>query len=94
MTQITSVAITEFEFPVHDIGLETAAAGVGNMAFVKGNTFTAKRFAIQITNSDGAVGEYVANWVATPSSLGQASMLAPLLLGRNPEHREKIYDDL
>ena len=94
MASISSVSITEFTFTVDDIGLEAAAAGVGNMAYVKGGKFDAKRYAIKITNSDGVAGEYVANWVGTPSSLAQATMLAPLLLGRNPEHREQIYDDL
>ncbi len=94
MTHISSVSITEFTFDVDNIGLETAAAGVGNMAYVAGATFKAKRYAVKVTNNEGVSGEYVANWVGTPSSLAQASMLAPLLLGRNPEHREKIYDDL
>ncbi len=94
MPTIDSVDITEFTFPVENIGLETAAAGVGNMAYVKGATFNARRFAVRISCSDGATGEYVANWVGTPSTLGQVTMLAPLLLGRNPEHREQIYDDL
>jgi L-alanine-DL-glutamate epimerase-like enolase superfamily enzyme len=94
MAKITSVSITEFGFDVRDIGLETAAAGVGNMAYVKGSTFRAKRFAVSIRDSDGARGEYVANWVGTPSTLAQATMLAPLLLGRDPMTREQIYDDL
>lgn len=94
MAHIESIQITEFTFRVENIGLETAAAGVGNMAYVKGAVYEPKRFAVRITDSDGAVGEYVANWVGTPSSLGQAAMLAPNLLGRNPEHREQIYDDL
>ncbi len=94
MSRIESVMITEFKFSVENIGLETAAAGVGNMAYVKGSVIEPKRFAVRITDSDGASGEYVANWVGTPSSLGQVTMLAPLLVGRNPERREEIYDDL
>ncbi len=94
MAKIKSVAFTEFSFPVENIGLETAAAGVGNMAYVKGATFNAKRFAVKITTDDGAAGEYVANWVGTPSTYAQATMLAHLLIGRDPEHREEIYDDL
>ena len=87
MSRIKSVVLTEFEFGVDNIGLETAAAGVGNMAWVKGNRFKARRWAVRITSDDGTTGEYVTNWVGTPSSFGQASMLAPLLVGRNPEHR-------
>ena len=94
MATIKRIEITEFSFEVPDIGLEQAAAGVGNMAYVRGSTFTARRFALRIHSDDGATGEYVTHWVGTPASLAQATMLAPLLLGRNPDHREQIYDDL
>ena len=94
MARITAVTITEFTFTVDNIGLETATVGVGNMAWVKSNKFNATRFAVRIDSDEGATGEYVANWVATPSSFAQAGMLAPLMIGQNPEHREKIYDDL
>ena len=94
MPTISSVSLTEFQFTVNDIGLEQAAAGVGNMAYVKGSSFPAKRFAVRISTDDGATGEYVTHWVGTPASFAQAQMLGPVLLGRNPEHRELIYDDL
>ncbi|MBM3279183.1 MAG: mandelate racemase [Candidatus Handelsmanbacteria bacterium] len=94
MATIRRVEITEFNFEVPDLGLEQAAAGVGNMAYVKGSTFAARRFALRIHSDDGATGEYVTHWVGTPSTLAQATMLAPLLIGRDPDHREQIYDDL
>jgi L-alanine-DL-glutamate epimerase-like enolase superfamily enzyme len=52
------------------------------------------RFAVRIRCDDGAEGAYVTHWVGTPASLGQAQMLAPYLVGRDPEQREQIYDDL
>ena len=94
MSKIASVSLTEFQFSVDNIGLEQAAAGVGNMAYVKGASFPAKRFAVKITTDDGCTGEYVSNWVGTPASFAQAQMLAPMLIGRDPEQRELIYDDL
>jgi len=94
MAVINRVTITEFTFDVPNIGLETAATGVGNMAYVEGAVFKPKRFAIKIDTDEGICGEYVANWIGTPSSMAQAGMLAPLLLGRNPHHREKIWDDM
>ena len=94
MAKIIRVKLTEFAFINKNIGLETAAAGVGNMAFVSGERFTAKRFAVTINTDEGVRGEYVVNWVGTPSTFAQASMLAPLLVGRDPEHRERLYDDL
>lgn len=94
MATITKVVITEFSFEVKDIGLETAAAGVGNMAYIKGSIFRPNRFAVRIETDEDVSGQYVANWVGTPSAMAQAGMLAPLILGKDPEHREKIFDDL
>ncbi len=94
MSSIDRVEIREFSFDTPDIGLEQAAAGIGNMAFVKGSTFTTRRFAVRVSSDDGARGEYVTHWVGTPAALAQALMLAPLLLGRDPDSRELIYDDL
>ncbi len=94
MAKITRVTITEFSFEVPDIGLETAAAGVGNMAHVKGAVFRPKRFAVRIDTDEGVSGEYVANWVGTPTAMAQAGMLAPLMLGRDPHHRERIWDEM
>jgi len=59
-----------------------------------GAKFKATRFAIRILCDDNAQGEYVTHWVSTPSTLGQMQMLAPNLIGRDPEERELIYDDL
>ena len=54
----------------------------------------AQRWAVRIETDDGARGEYVTHWVGTPSSFAQAAMLAPHLLGRDPEPREEIWQDL
>jgi L-alanine-DL-glutamate epimerase-like enolase superfamily enzyme len=55
---------------------------------------SAKRWAVRIETNDGARGEYVTHWVGTPSSFAQALMLAPLLLGRDPDAREGIWQDM
>ncbi len=94
MSKIEIVEIIQFSFEVEDIGLEQASTGVGNMAYKKGEVFKANRFAIKILTDDGLSGEYVTHWVGTPSTLGQIYMIAPLLVGRDPENRELIYDDL
>ena len=56
MAKIIRVKLTEFAFINKNIGLETAAAGVGNMAFVSGELFTAKRFAVMINTDEGVRG--------------------------------------
>jgi L-alanine-DL-glutamate epimerase-like enolase superfamily enzyme len=95
MSTIDRVEIQVFTYTVKDLGLAgQSAAGVGNLAYVPGSEMQQTRFAVRIHCDDGAEGAYVTHWVGTPSSLGQAQMLAPYLVGRDPEQREQIYDDL
>lgn len=95
MSIIKRVELHAFNFTVNGMGLGAhAAAGVGNMIYLPGGSLTVNRFAVRICCDDGAQGEYVTHWVGTPSAFGQAQMLAPNLLGRDPEQRELIYDDL
>jgi len=95
MSTINRVEIHVFTFETENLGLgEHSAAGVGNLIYRPGSTLTSQRFAVRICCDDGAQGEYVTHWVGTPSTLGQVQMLAPNLLGRDPEERALIYDDL
>ncbi|MFN8486748.1 MAG: enolase C-terminal domain-like protein [Caldilineaceae bacterium] len=95
MSKIERVEIHAFSFEVANVGLGAhSAAGVGNLIYLAGAKAKANRFAVRILCDDGAQGEYVTHWVGTPSTLGQAQMLAPNLIGRDPEERELIYDDL
>jgi L-alanine-DL-glutamate epimerase-like enolase superfamily enzyme len=95
MGKINRVEIHVFRFNVPDMGLgDHQASGVANVIYKQGDSFAAERLAVRILCDDGAQGEYVTHWVGTPSTLGQALMLAPRLLGRDPEQRELIYDDL
>ncbi len=95
MSKIDRVEIHAFRFEVKDLGTGAhATAGVGNLIFEAGSKLECNRFVVRICCDDGASGEYVTHWVGTPSTLGQATMLAPMLLGRDPEQRELIYDDL
>ena len=95
MSIIRSVEIHVFAYAVANLGLAGhSTAGVGNLAYVPGATMQQTRFALRIRCDDGAEGAYVTHWVGTPSTLGQTQMLAPYLLGRDPEQREAIYDDL
>jgi len=95
MSRINRVEIHAFRYQTPNLGLGLhSAAGVANLIFKEGSTISAERFAVRILCDDGASGEYVTHWVGTPSSLGQCTMLAPNLLGRDPEQRSAIYDDL
>lgn len=95
MSIIQRVEVHVFTFEKANLGLgKHSAAGVGNMIYLPGSKLKAQRFAVRILCDDGAQGEYVTHWVGTPSTLGQVQMLAPNLIGRDPEARELIYDDL
>jgi len=95
MSIINRVEIHTFSFDIDNVGLGAhSATGVGNLIHLPGAKFKATRFAIRILCDDNAQGEYVTHWVSTPSTLGQMQMLAPNLIGRDPEERELIYDDL
>lgn len=95
MSIIQRVEVHAFAFEKANLGLgKHSAAGVGNLIYLPGGKLKTQRFAVRILCDDGAQGEYVTHWVGTPSTLGQVQMLAPNLLGRDPEERELIYDDL
>ncbi len=95
MAQITRVEVHVFGYEVPDLELPAhGAAGVGNLVFRKGGRMPCTRYAVTIDSSDGARGAYVTHWVGTPAALAQTLMLAPHLLGRDPDAREAIYDDL
>src|SRR3954451_7530409 len=84
-----------FRFEVADLDLPShGAAGVGNLVAKKGARMPAQRWAVRIVTDEGAAGEYVTHWVGTPSSFGQGTMLGAHLLGRDPDRREEIWQDL
>jgi len=95
MSIIQRVEVHAFTFEKANLGLgKHSAAGVGNLIYLPGSKLKTQRFAVRILCDDGAQGEYVTHWVGTSSTLGQVQMLAPNLIGRDPEERELIYDDL
>ncbi|CAN5359492.1 mandelate racemase family protein [soil metagenome] len=94
-THIDRVELTRFKFDLKGLGLPAhGAAGVGNLVAKKNGTLSFQRWAIRIATSDGARGEYVTHWVGTLGSFAQAAMLAPHLIGRDPDAREEIWQDL
>ncbi|MBJ3777663.1 enolase C-terminal domain-like protein [Acuticoccus mangrovi] len=95
MSTINEVEVIPFTFTVPDLDLGGhRAMGVSNLRYSKGASLTVMRYAIRVATDDGHEGFYATHWVGTEAALGQTLMLAPHLLGRNPEQREIIYDDL
>lgn len=94
MSRITQVDVIPFTFEVENLSTSsTRGTGVSNLRYEKGNKLSVMRYAVAIRTDDGCEGRYVTHLVGSQSALAQTVMLAPHLLGRDPEHREFIYDD-
>ncbi|MDE0303599.1 MAG: hypothetical protein OXI87_01760 [Albidovulum sp.] len=100
---ITRIEIREFTFDVENIGVESNSEDArkhgggtpgGAVGYAPGQTATMTRYAVVIEASDGSSGEYVTHYVGTKSAHAQSLMLAPMLLGRDAEAREGLYDDM
>jgi L-alanine-DL-glutamate epimerase-like enolase superfamily enzyme len=89
-TKISRVQIHEFRYEVDDVGFD---AGGFDFVYVPGHRQPITKAAVVIETADGARGEYVGLWGATPMALAQTVMLAPHLLGLDPFQREFIYDE-
>jgi L-alanine-DL-glutamate epimerase-like enolase superfamily enzyme len=91
MSLITRVEVHEFEFDAQNLSRQGMAQSV---TFKRGSTVRLSKFAIVIQTADAGRGEYVAQWVATRSSLGQLLMLCPRIIGKDARERIAIYEDL
>jgi L-alanine-DL-glutamate epimerase-like enolase superfamily enzyme len=94
VSKIERVEVHEFTYEVENLGVVSHTMGIANMGYRKGARLPVSRYAVVVLTDDGLRGEYVTHWGGTRASLGQTLMLAPELLGRDPETREQIYDDL
>jgi L-alanine-DL-glutamate epimerase-like enolase superfamily enzyme len=95
MDSISRIELYAYAFQVPGLGLGGhGAMGVSNYEYKKDASLAVKRLALKIITDDGIVGEYGVNWGSTDATFGQICMLAPHLIGRDPEAREEIYDDL
>jgi L-alanine-DL-glutamate epimerase-like enolase superfamily enzyme len=93
--KVSRISVVEYAMPIAGLGVEAGgAAAVTNICADPSAELKVAKFAIIIETDDGARGEYAAQWGGTRAVLGQALMMAPFLLGRDPLQRELIFDDL
>lgn len=90
MSAIEQVEVHPFAFEVENLG----PTGAGAFGHARGGRMVVSRYAVTIKTDDGLTGEYVSQLGGSPAALAQTLMCAPHLIGRNPENRELIYDDL
>ena len=94
MTTITHVELHQFEFDAKNLAPSADGGSIGGLFYQKGATTPITKYAVQIKTDDGCEGSYVLQWGASSAVFGQMQMLAPMLIGRQAEHRQGIYDDL
>lgn len=95
MTKITRVEVHEFKFQAKNLGLPYGnTAAVYNVGYKAGSQLDVSKYAVEIHDADGAVGEYVTHWVGTKVALAQTLLLAPYLVGQDSVMRERIWDEM
>ena len=100
---ISRVEIREFTFEASNFGLADSSVTTrgrgggtpgGLLGYAKGQSTTMSRYVVVIQTADGCRGEYVTHYVGTKTAHAQSLMLAPMLVGRDAEAREGLYDDM
>ncbi|MEO1016988.1 MAG: enolase C-terminal domain-like protein [Pseudomonadota bacterium] len=87
---IDRVEIREYSYNVDGLSRDQQF----NVIAVKGASLSFSTFALRIWTRDGAIGEYCPMWGGKSAQLGQALMIAPALLGRDPNERGAIWEDM
>ncbi|MCP4383945.1 MAG: mandelate racemase [Hyphomicrobiales bacterium] len=90
MSKIEKVDIVEYQYPVEHLGVDSK----GNRIYEAGAKARISNFVVAITTNEGAIGEFAPGLGGKLPHLGQVLQVAPLVVGRNPAHREGIYNDL
>lgn len=88
MAKIRSVELIEFEHVVR-----RTHSGTGQrLPAAEVTESSTRRFAVSITDEDGATGSYVALWSAPPLAIAQVRVAAQLVVGLDAFDRELIWD--
>ncbi len=95
MAKIRQVEVVEFKFTVANLGVSAdSARAIYNIGYKPGGNLEMTKYAVVIRSDDGAEGQYVLHWGGTRASMAQTLSLAPNLIGRDPDTREEIWNDM
>ena len=86
--KITSIEVDEFKFPLKDV---TKDYNGFNLVYKKNSNQTAVTYALKVFTNQGITGTYIGG---DSPSFAQFNMFASYLIGKNPLHRELIYNDI
>ncbi|MEO1159919.1 MAG: enolase C-terminal domain-like protein, partial [Pseudomonadota bacterium] len=87
MSTISRVAVHAFSYELENFGPNI-------MTYVKNGNLPVTKFVTVIETDDGLRGEFAPHYMANAMTCAQVSQMAPMLIGRNAEHRGKIFEDL
>lgn len=79
---------------VHAYRYELDHFGRNMMTYAKGGRLPVTKFVTVIETDDGLRGEFAPHYGATPMTFAQVCQMAPMLVGRDAEHRTRIFEDL
>lgn len=87
MSTISRVAVHAFSYELEDFGTNM-------MTYVRNGRLPVTKFVTVIETDDGLRGEFAPHYMANAMTCAQVSQMAPMLIGRDAEHRSKIFEDL
>jgi len=90
MDKIERIEIYEYTYDVENLLLSRSL----HRHYQRGATSTIGSFVVVLRTASGAVGEYACSFGGKRAILGQVLMTAPILLGRDPTHREALYNEM
>ena len=85
MSKIRSITLQSYAYELEDFGPSVAVYAPGVSA-----GFT--KFVVTIATDDGLSGSYAPHFGASGHALAQIKSMAPSLIGRDPEQRERIFE--
>lgn len=87
MSIIKRITVQAYTYELDDFGSSV-------MVYKKGGKLPVSKFVVSIETDDGHTGCYAPHYGATSHALAQIRDMAPSLIGRDAEHREKIFESL
>ncbi len=95
MSLITSVDVIEYAYELDHLDtFYNPVLQIHELCYRKNAKKKVSKYVVVITTDDGLRGEYAPQYGATRMALSQTLELAPNLIGRDAEQREKINNDL
>ncbi len=87
-SEITRIEITEFSYPLEDLGTDDNGF---NLVYEPGSTIESTTLAIRMETDTDVTGEYV---LVTSTSSDQLETFAKYLIGRDPLRRERHWSEV